>query len=110
MNGQRPAHCVVELAGEQLWLLALDALLATYASEEIVFLGDFLHACRACARHRGCHASCWARNAASCPRSAPSGAATRCGVRRRTRGRDGRCGHLSRLSVTAECLVLLVEN
>lgn len=87
MNGQRPAHCVVELAGEQLWLLAhkavywparkmlvvadihfgkaaafralgvpvprgttsqnllaLDALLATYVSEEIVFLGDFLHA------------------------------------------------------------------
>ncbi|MEG0881251.1 MAG: ligase-associated DNA damage response endonuclease PdeM [Janthinobacterium sp.] len=87
MNGQRHAHCVVELAGEQLWLLAskaiywparkmlviadihfgkaaafralgvpvprgtttqnllaLDALLATYACEEIVFLGDFLHA------------------------------------------------------------------
>ena len=87
MNGQRQAHCVVELAGEQLWLLAskaiywparkmlviadihfgkaaafralgvpvprgtttqnllaLDALLATYACEEIVFLGDFLHA------------------------------------------------------------------
>lgn len=87
MNGQRQAHCVVELAGEQVWLLAskavywparkmlviadihfgkaaafralgvpvprgtttqnllaLDALLATYACEEIVFLGDFLHA------------------------------------------------------------------
>lgn len=87
MNGQRQAHCVVELAGEQLWLLAskaiywparkmlviadihfgkaaafralgvpvprgtttqnllaLDALLATYVCEEIVFLGDFLHA------------------------------------------------------------------
>ena len=87
MSGLRPAHCVVELAGEQLWLLAskaiywparkmliiadihfgkaaafralgvpvprgtttqnllaLDALLATYACEEIVFLGDFLHA------------------------------------------------------------------
>ncbi|MEG1329602.1 MAG: ligase-associated DNA damage response endonuclease PdeM [Janthinobacterium sp.] len=87
MNGQRHAHCVVELAGEQLWLLAskaiywparkmlviadihfgkaaafralgvpvprgtttqnllaLDALLASYACEEIVFLGDFLHA------------------------------------------------------------------
>lgn len=87
MSGLRPAHCVVELAGEQLWLLAskaiywparkmliiadihfgkaaafralgvpvprgtttqnllaLDALLARYACEEIVFLGDFLHA------------------------------------------------------------------
>ena len=87
MNGQRQAHCVVELAGEQVWLLAskavywparkmlviadihfgkaaafralgvpvprgtttqnllaLDTLLATYACEEIVFLGDFLHA------------------------------------------------------------------
>ena len=87
MSGLRPAHCVVELAGEQLWLLAhkaiywparkmliiadihfgkaaafralgvpvprgtttqnllaLDTLLATYACEEIVFLGDFLHA------------------------------------------------------------------
>ena len=87
MSGLRPAHCVVELAGEQLWLLAhkaiywparkmlviadihfgkaaafralgvpvprgtttqnllaLDALLASYACEEIVFLGDFLHA------------------------------------------------------------------
>ncbi|MED5594585.1 ligase-associated DNA damage response endonuclease PdeM [Janthinobacterium sp. P210006] len=87
MNGQRQAHCVVELAGEPLWLLAhkavywparkmlivadihfgkaaafralgvpvprgtttqnllaLDALLASYACEEIVFLGDFLHA------------------------------------------------------------------
>ena len=87
MCGLRPAHCVVELAGEQLWLLAskaiywparkmliiadihfgkaaafralgvpvprgttrqnllaLDALLARYACEEIVFLGDFLHA------------------------------------------------------------------
>ena len=93
MNGQRQAHCVVELAGEQVWLLAskaiywparkmlviadihfgkaaafralgvpvprgtttqnllaLDALLATYACEEIVFLGDFLHA-------RAAHAS-----------------------------------------------------
>ncbi|WP_426055539.1 ligase-associated DNA damage response endonuclease PdeM [Janthinobacterium sp. PSPC2-1] len=87
MSGLRPAHCVVELAGEQLWLLAskaiywparkmliiadihfgkaaafralgvpvprgtttqnllaLDTLLASYACEEIVFLGDFLHA------------------------------------------------------------------
>lgn len=87
MSGLRPAHCVVELAGEQLWLLAskaiywparkmlviadihfgkaaafralgvpvprgtttqnllaLDTLLARYACEEIVFLGDFLHA------------------------------------------------------------------
>lgn len=87
MNGQRQAHCVVELAGESLWLLAdkamywparrmlvvadihfgkaaafralgvpvprgtttqnlqaLDALLAAHACEEIVFLGDFLHA------------------------------------------------------------------
>ena len=87
MKGQEQAHCVVELAGEQLWLLAskavywparkmlviadihfgkaaafralgvpvprgtttqnllaLDALLATYVCEEIVFLGDFLHA------------------------------------------------------------------
>ena len=87
MSGLRPAHCLVELAGEQLWLLAskaiywparkmliiadihfgkaaafralgvpvprgtttqnllaLDTLLARYACEEIVFLGDFLHA------------------------------------------------------------------
>ena len=87
MSGLRPAHCLVELAGEQLWLLAskaiywparkmlviadihfgkaaafralgvpvprgtttqnllaLDTLLASYACEEIVFLGDFLHA------------------------------------------------------------------
>ena len=87
MNGQRAAHCVVELAGELVWLLAdkavywparkmliiadihfgkaaafralgvpvprgtttqnllaLDALLASHACEEIVFLGDFLHA------------------------------------------------------------------
>ena len=87
MSGLRPAHCVVELAGEQLWLLAhkaiywparkmliiadihfgkaaafralgvpvprgtttqnllaLDTLLARYACEELVFLGDFLHA------------------------------------------------------------------
>ncbi|WP_219133841.1 ligase-associated DNA damage response endonuclease PdeM [Janthinobacterium sp. UMAB-60] len=87
MSGQRQAHCVVELAGESVWLLAhkavywparrmliiadihfgkaaafralgvpvprgtttqnllaLDALLASYACEEIVFLGDFLHA------------------------------------------------------------------
>ena len=87
MSGLRQAHCVVELAGEQLWLLAskaiywparkmlviadihfgkaaafralgvpvprgtttqnlvaLDTLLATYTCEEIVFLGDFLHA------------------------------------------------------------------
>ena len=87
MNGQRPAHCVVELAGELVWLLAhqavywparkmliiadihfgkaaafralgvpvprgtttqnllaLDALLASHVCEEIVFLGDFLHA------------------------------------------------------------------
>ena len=87
MSGQRPAHWVVELAGESVWLLAhkavywparrmliiadihfgkaaafralgvpvprgtttqnllaLDALLASYACEEIVFLGDFLHA------------------------------------------------------------------
>ena len=87
MSGLRPAHSVVELAGEQLWLLAskaiywparkmliiadihfgkaaafralgvpvprgtttqnllaLDTLLASYACEEIVFLGDFLHA------------------------------------------------------------------
>ena len=87
MSGLRPAYCVVELAGEQLWLLAskaiywparkmliiadihfgkaaafralgvpvprgtttqnllaLDTLLARYACEEIVFLGDFLHA------------------------------------------------------------------
>ena len=87
MSGLRPAHCVVELAGEHLWLLAhkavywparrmliiadihfgkaaafralgvpvpratttqnllaLDTLLASYACEEIVFLGDFLHA------------------------------------------------------------------
>ncbi|APA67380.1 ligase-associated DNA damage response endonuclease PdeM [Janthinobacterium sp. 1_2014MBL_MicDiv] len=87
MNGQRQAHCAVELAGESLWLLAhkavywparrmmvvadihfgkaaafralgvpvprgtttqnlqaLDALLAAHACEEIVFLGDFLHA------------------------------------------------------------------
>ena len=87
MSGLRPAHCVVELAGESVWLLAhkavywparrmliiadihfgkaaafralgvpvprgttrqnllaLDALLASYACEEIVFLGDFLHA------------------------------------------------------------------
>lgn len=87
MNGPQQAHCVVELAGEQVWLLAhkamywparrmliiadihfgkaaafralgvpvprgtttqnllaLDALLASYACEEIVFLGDFLHA------------------------------------------------------------------
>ncbi|SDL89097.1 putative phosphoesterase [Janthinobacterium sp. OK676] len=86
MSGSQ-AHCVVELAGEILWLLAhkavywparkmlviadihfgkaaafralgvpvprgtttqnllaLDALLASYACEEIVFLGDFLHA------------------------------------------------------------------
>ena len=86
MSGPQ-AHCVVELAGEILWLLAhkavywparkmlviadihfgkaaafralgvpvprgtttqnllaLDALLASYACEEIVFLGDFLHA------------------------------------------------------------------
>ena len=87
MNGQRQAYCIVELAGEQVWLLAqkaiywparkmliiadihfgkaaafralgvpvprgtttqnllaLDALLAAHACEEIVFLGDFLHA------------------------------------------------------------------
>ena len=87
MSGLRPAHCVVELAGEHLWLLAhkavywparrmliiadihfgkaaafralgvpvprgttrqnllaLDALLASHVCEEIVFLGDFLHA------------------------------------------------------------------
>ncbi|MGK5045050.1 ligase-associated DNA damage response endonuclease PdeM [Janthinobacterium sp. GB4P2] len=87
MNGQRPAHCVVELAGELVWLLAhkavywparkmliiadihfgkaaafralgvpvprgtttqnllaLDALLVSHVCEEIVFLGDFLHA------------------------------------------------------------------
>lgn len=87
MTGQRPAHCVAEVAGELLWLLAdkavywparrmlvvadihfgkaaafralgvpvprgtttqnlqaLDALLAAHACEEIVFLGDFLHA------------------------------------------------------------------
>ena len=87
MSGQQQAHCVVELAGEIMWLLAhkavywpvrrmlviadihfgkaaafralgvpvprgtttqnllaLDALLASYACEEIVFLGDFLHA------------------------------------------------------------------
>ena len=87
MSGQQQAHCVVELAGETVWLLAhkavywparkmlviadihfgkaaafralgvpvprgtttqnllaLDALLASYACEEIVFLGDFLHA------------------------------------------------------------------
>ena len=86
MSGPQ-AHCVVELAGEMVWLLAhkaiywparrmlviadihfgkaaafralgvpvprgtttqnllaLDALLASYACEEIVFLGDFLHA------------------------------------------------------------------
>ncbi|EZP40087.1 ligase-associated DNA damage response endonuclease PdeM [Janthinobacterium lividum] len=86
MSGSQ-AHCVVELAGEMVWLLAhkaiywparkmlviadihfgkaaafralgvpvprgtttqnllaLDALLASYACEEIVFLGDFLHA------------------------------------------------------------------
>ncbi|WP_035821084.1 ligase-associated DNA damage response endonuclease PdeM [Janthinobacterium sp. RA13] len=87
MSESQQAHCVVELAGEIVWLLAhkavywpackmliiadihfgkaaafralgvpvprgtttqnlqaLDALLATYACEEIVFLGDFLHA------------------------------------------------------------------
>lgn len=87
MNGQRQTYCVVELAGELVWLLAhkavywparkmlviadihfgkaaafralgvpvprgtttqnllaLDALLASHACEEIVFLGDFLHA------------------------------------------------------------------
>ena len=86
MSGPQ-AHCVVELAGEMVWLLAhkaiywparrmlviadihfgkaaafralgvpvprgtttqnllaLDVLLASYACEEIVFLGDFLHA------------------------------------------------------------------
>lgn len=84
MSGPQQAHCVVELAGEILWLLAhkavywparrmlviadihfgkaaafralgvpvprgtttqnllaLDVLLASYACEEIVFLGDF---------------------------------------------------------------------
>lgn len=93
MSESQQAHCVVELAGEILWLLAhravywparkmlviadihfgkaaafralgvpvprgtttqnllaLDALLATYACEEIVFLGDFLHARAAHAR------------------------------------------------------------
>jgi hypothetical protein len=97
MNGQRPAHCVVELAGEQLWLLAhkavywparkmlvvadihfgkaaafralgvpvprgttsqnllaLDALLASYASEEIVF--GRLPARARRGSHRGGHA------------------------------------------------------
>ena len=87
MSGQGQDHCVVELAGERLWLLAqkavywparkmlviadihfgkaasfralgvpvprgtttqnllaLDALLAAHDCEEIVFLGDFLHA------------------------------------------------------------------
>lgn len=87
MNGRRQDHCVVELAGESVWLLAqkaiywparkmliiadihfgkaaafralgvpvprgtttqnllaLDALLAAYPCDEIIFLGDFLHA------------------------------------------------------------------
>ena len=87
MSERQPSHCVLELAGEVVWLLAqkalywparqllvvadmhfgkaaafralgvpvprgtttqnlaaLDALLASHACEEIVFLGDFLHA------------------------------------------------------------------